>query len=237
MQRYFGVGKKEMQMILAPGDLYHIKTVMRMHSNDQIEVVYNQKLFLCCIDFVNGEVIVNIKKELETKSDFMKHIVLVIPVLKEQKMDFILQKATELGVTEIIPVLLKRCVVKVEKGKEEKRLERWNKILKEASEQSMRQVIPNLYPITALAEIRKMDGLKMICSTVEENNTLKFFLQSHKNYDKLVIAIGPEGGFDPKEEQDLIASGFSPVTLGPRIMRVETVPIYLLSILNYEYME
>lgn len=237
MQRYFGVGKKEMQMILAPGDLYHIKTVMRMHSNDQIEVVYNQKLFLCCIDFVNGEVIVNIKKELETKPDFMKHIVLVIPVLKEQKMDFILQKATELGVTEIIPVLLKRCVVKVEKGKEEKRLERWNKILKEASEQSMRQVIPNLYPITTLAEIKKMDGLKMICSTVEENNTLKFFLQSHKNYDKLVIAIGPEGGFDPKEEQDLIASGFSPVTLGPRIMRVETVPIYLLSILNYEYME
>lgn len=237
MQRYFAKEKKENEMILSSGDLYHIRRVMRMKDQDQIEVVYQNQLFLCCIGNVNENMVIKIEKQLETQEDFMKSVTLVIPILKEQKMDLILQKATELGVNEIIPVMFKRCVVKVEKGKEEKKLERWNKIMKEASEQSKRHILPNLYPVMSIEEIEKLKGLKMICSTVEKTNTLKKFLQTNKNYDKLIVVIGPEGGIDPAEEKELIENGFIPVTLGPRIMRVETVPIYLLSILNYEYME
>ena len=221
-------------MILEPGDMHHIKKVMRMKDGDEIEVVIDGKLFLCNLKN-NLETIV-IKKELEIPKDFMKYITLVIPVLKEQKMDLILQKATELGVTEIIPVSMKRSMVKIGE-KEGKKLERWNKIMKEASEQSMRNCIPKLQSVTTFSEITKLDGLKIICSTREKENTFKKFLQTSTNYDKLIIGIGPEGGLDIEEENFLQEHKFVPVTLGPRIMRVETVPIYVLSILNYEYME
>lgn len=236
MQRYFGVNKIDSQMILQASDLYHIKTVMRMKENDSIEVVYHQELFLCRIHYEKDEVTVMIMKQLEVKPDFMRPVVLVIPVLKEQKMDFILQKATELGVSEIIPVEMKRSIVKIN-DKKEKKLERWNRIMKEASEQSMRHIVPYLHPVTTLEAVKKLDGLKIICSTRENTNTFKNLLQTASKYDKLIIVVGPEGGITPSEEEELVLGGFVPVTLGPRVMRVETVPIYVLSVLNYEYME
>lgn len=237
MQRYFGIGKNENKIILESSDLHHIKNVMRMKNKDQIEVVLKQELFLCEIEIEHDTVSIYVKEKMNLKDDFMKQVVLIIPILKEQKMDFVLQKATELGVSEIIPVQMKRCVAKVELEKMEKKLERWNRIIKEASEQSMRYIVPNLKPITTIKEMGKLDGLKMICSTTENKKSVKNFLQSNKNYDKLIIVIGPEGGIDSSEEDYLQEIGFEPVTLGPRIMRVETVPIYLLSVLNYEYME
>ncbi len=236
MQRYFGVRKIDSMMYLEPSDLYHIQTVMRMKEHDTIEVVYEKELFLCSIHYEKGEVFIEVVKQLEVKQDFMKHVVLVIPLLKEQKMDLILQKATELGVSEIVPVEMKRSVVKVH-DKKEKKLERWNRIVKEASEQSMRYIVPIIHPITTFGEVEKLEGLKVICSTRENKKTFKNLLQTVSKYDKLIIVIGPEGGIDPSEEDSLSCHGFIPVTLGPRIMRVETVPIYVLSVLNYEYME
>lgn len=237
MQRYFGIDRNENKIILETSDLHHIKHVMRMKNKDQIEVVLKQEVFLCEIEIEHDMVSVYVKEKKNPKEDFMKQVVLVVPILKEQKMDFILQKATELGVSEIIPLQMKRCVVKVALEKMEKKLERWNRIIKEASEQSMRYIIPNLKPIMTIKELGNLDGLKMICSTTENQKNFKNFLQSNKNYDKLIIVVGPEGGIDPGEEDDFQKLGFEPVTLGPRIMRVETVPIYLLSVLNYEYME
>lgn len=236
MQRYFALEKYDGQMKLEPGDLYHIKRVMRMKNGEKIEVVYKEELYLCEVQINDEEVSISTISKKEKKDEFMKAVVLVIPILKEQKMDLILQKATELGVSEIIPVIMKRSMVKSD-GKEEKKLARWNKIMKEASEQSMRFQVPKLNTIHTLEEVSKLKGLKMICSTAEEKNTFKNFLQSSPKYDKLIIVIGPEGGIDPEEESLLVQNGFVSVTLGPRILRVETVPIYLLSILNYEYME
>ena len=83
----------------------------------------------------------------------------------------------------------------------------------------------------------KLDGLKLICSTLEIKNNLKKVLQSNKNCAKINLIVGPEGGFDPKEETNLIELGFIPVTLGNTILRVETVPIFLIGAINYEYME
>ena len=234
MQRYFGKEKQDNNIILESGDMYHIKKVMRMKDNDKIEVVIDRKLYLCRLE--NNLEKVAVIEELDAPTDFMKPIILVIPILKEQKMDLILQKGAELGVTEIIPVVMKRSMVKIGE-KETRKLERWNKIMKEASEQSMRNSIPKLQSVTTFSEIVKLDGLKIICSTREKENTFKKFLQTSSNYDKLIIVIGPEGGLDIEEEAFLKKHDFIPVTLGPRIMRVETVPIYILSVLNYEYME
>jgi 16S rRNA (uracil1498-N3)-methyltransferase len=150
-------------------------------------------------------------------------------------MDLILQKATELGVSTIIPVITERSIVKVD-GKEDKKIERWTKICKEASEQSKRLSIPNISSVIKLKDL-DTDGLKMICSTFEKENTFQKFLQNNTMYDKITIVVGPEGGLSLNEEKLLISKGFNPVSLGSLIMRVETVPLYILSVLNFINME
>ena len=231
MQRYFAIDQKEDEFILEKDDYYHIKTVMRMKPNERVEVVYIGKTYIANID--NDYKIMFEKEILEEQDLIYKR--LMIPLLKEQKMDFILQKATELGVNEIVLYKSKRSIIPFE-VKEKRKMERWLKICKEASEQSKRQTIPSI-TIADLKMIKELDGLKLICSTVESENNLKKVLQSNQKCAKINVVVGPEGGFDPKEEQDFIKLGFIPVTLGKTILRVETVPIVFLGIVNYEFME
>lgn len=237
MQRYFAKEQNDQNFILEKDDYYHITTVMRMNSFDKVEVVYQQKLYLCNLEINQKEVVVTIEKQLDTSSFLQKEIILVIPLLKENKMDYILQKATELGVSKIIPVAMERSIVKLDKSKETKRIDRWTRICKEASEQSMRVTIPIVTEVKKWQDITCLDGAKLVCSTKEKQNTIKMFLQSQQSCDRMVIVVGPEGGLSVQEEVYLNDNGFCSVTLGNRIMRVETVPLFILSVINYEYME
>lgn len=231
MQRYFSNLKKDNTLLLSMDDLYHIKTVMRM-KEDYIEVVYNNQLHICKLDKDYNAVI---EKIIEEKKEKKHKYILCVPILKEQKMSFVLQKATELGVDEIVPILTKRSMIKVE-GKEDKKIIRWQKICKEASEQSKRLSIPIITKIKSIDELN-FDGLKIVCSTKEMQNSFKKVLKKEFSYDTIIMVIGPEGGLTFEEEKQLNENGFISVTLGKNILRVETVPIYLLSILNYEFME
>jgi len=236
MQRYFSKKLENNKFILNNDDLYHITRVMRMKSNDLIEVVYNEEVYICKLNISSDlvEVIIDTKKENANISNIEK--VLIIPLLKENKLDLIFQKATELGVSEIIPVIMERSIIKLEKDKELKKIERWNKICKEASEQSKRVNIPKVTNIKTLKELSDIEGLKIVCSTKEKENTIKKYLSDNKNYNRVNIVIGPEGGITPKEEEYLNSIGFKSISLGNNIMRVETVPIYILSVINYENM-
>ena len=233
MQRYFANDKKNNIFILRDDDYYHIKVVMRFKIGEKVEVVYNNEAYLCKI--IDNYQIEEIEKMDSKKSKIST--TLIIPLLKEQKMDLILQKATELGVSKIILFNAKRSIIKFDEKKETKKLERWIRICKEAAEQSKRCTIPKIVFEKNINEFSKLDGLKLICSTVEDTNNLKKVLQSSKNCVKINMIVGPEGGFEPNEEKSIINLGFIPVTLGNTIMRVETVPIFLLSVINYEYME
>lgn len=237
MQRYFSNKLKDNKFELRDDDMYHITRVMRMTSGDKIEVVCNENVYLCCLENVNNKLEISVVSVIEKEKKEIKEKVLIIPLLKEAKMDLILQKATELGVDKIIPVIMERSIIKLEKDKEIKKLERWSKICKEASEQSMRLNIPIISNVKTLKDLEKLDGLKVVCSTKEKKNSIKLFLQSHKTYDRINIVIGPEGGLAPKEEEYLNSIGFESITLGEQIMRVETVPMYILSVINYENME
>ena len=237
MQRYFSDKLKDNKFELKSDDIYHITRVMRMKTGDKIEVVYNEKVHLCCLEIVNSEIKVNVLSQIKNYDKKVCEKILIIPILKENKMDLILQKSTELGVDKIIPIEMERCIVKVDKDRKEKKLERWNRICKEASEQSMRVTIPIITSVKRLEDLKNIDGIKLVCSTRERKNTIKMFLQSYKTYDKIIIAIGPEGGLSLKEEEYFKSIGFSPITLGNQIMRVETVPMFLLSVINYENME
>ena len=232
MQRYFCKEKQKNNFILSNDDYYHITKVMRMKTNDKIEIVYNKNVYECLLE-ISENISITPIKTIESNDD-EKEITLIVPLLKEQKMDIVLQKSTELGVNKIIPLITERSIVK--DIDEEKKIIRWTKICKEASEQSKRNVIPIVTNIKHINDLH-IDGVKLVCSTNEKKENLKMFLQSQNIYDTINIVVGPEGGLSSKEEQQLNELGFKSVTLGKRIMRVETVPIFILSILNYEFME
>lgn len=235
MQRYFAIDKKEDNMILNQTDIHHIKNVMRMKDDDNIEVVYDNKLYLCCLVNVKFDIKISVKEILKINEKKLE-IVLIIPILKEQKMDYILQKSTELGVTKIVPLITERTLVKLDEKQFLKKRERWIKICKEASEQSKRIDIPTIENMFALKSLKKMDGVSITCST-STNFTIKKYFQNVKLCDRINIVIGPEGGLSDKEEKYLNEIGFESISLGDRILRVETAPLTILSMINYINME
>ena len=237
MQRYFAKEKLNDEFILLDTDLYHIKTVMRMKTGEYIEVVYDNDVYLCEVIIDKSSVTIRIDTCLEGINNREPKVTLILPFLKEQKMDLILQKGTELGIDKFIFIETERTVVKIEEKKVQSKIERWSRICKEASEQSMRTDIPSIDILRDKEALEKLDGLKLLCSTVEKEKTIKNVLKNAVNCDKINLMIGPEGGFSSKEEIYFEKKGFTKISLGTQIMRVETVPIFLASIIRYEYME
>ena len=234
MQRYFAVNKCNDKMILDVSDLHHICNVMRMKSGDFIEVVFEHVLYRCKV-VIDNDVSVVIDSVIDSSED-SREIVLVVPVLKEQKMDLVLQKATELGVSRIIPIICERCVVKLN-DKESRKIDRWKRIVKEASEQCKRISVPIIDNVSCISSLNFSEGVKLVCSTRENEKNLKNVMHNIFNCAKMYIVVGPEGGLSIEEEKKLNDLGFVSISLGKRIMRVETVPLFVLSILNYELME
>lgn len=234
MQRYMVNNKK---LELSIDDKRHIINVMRMNVFDEFEIVYDKYIYRCKIIEINKK---DIKYEIISKNKSNKEknykVVIACSIIKEQRMDYFLQKATELGVDEIIPFISDRTVVKVDLKKDKKCI-RWNKILKEASEQSFRDDIPLLHDITGFDEIKNMNyDLKIFCNTNEMSKNIKKVLQDYKKCGTIFIVVGPEGGFSNNEVTNLTNSGFISTTLGNNILRAETVPLFILSAINYEFM-
>ena len=233
MQRYFVKEKIDNKFILEQSDIHHIKNVMRNKNNDKIEVVYDKKTFICNIDNIN-DCSLSIIEELEENNELDIELVVVCSLVKEQKMDLILQKLTELGVSKIIPLKTERSIVKIDEKRESKKLIRWQAICKEASEQAKRNNVPIVTDIYTLKDLIKEDSdIKLLCSVNEKNNFINNYLQNYENCAKMIVVIGPEGGFSDKEEEFLVSNGYDRVSLGNRVLRVETATIYVASIINF----
>lgn len=232
MQRYFAKEYKD-KIILRDSDIHHIKNVMRMKINDKIEVVYDNKIYICNIDAI--EPLSLTIEDINNEENKLKlDVVVALGLVKEQKMDLILQKLTELGVNEIIPVNMERSIVKLDNKRLDKKMIRWETICKEASEQSKRTNIPIIHNVINLKDLSKIEGdIKLVASTSEKDKLLNNYLQNIDNCAKIVVVIGPEGGISDKEEKYLINNGYNPVSFGNLIFRVETACIYVASILNY----
>ena len=233
MQRYFVKEKIDNKFILEQSDIHHIKNVMRNKNNDKIEVIYDKKTFICNIDNIN-DCSLSIIEELEENNELDIELVVVCSLVKEQKMDLILQKLTELGVSKIIPLKTERSIVKIDEKRESKKLVRWQAICKEASEQAKRNNVPIVTDIYNLNDLIKEDSdIKLLCSVNEKNNFINNYLQNYENCAKMIVVIGPEGGFSDKEEEFLVSNGYDRVSLGNRVLRVETATIYVASIINF----
>lgn len=237
MQRYFVKNIQEDKVILGTEDSYHIKRVMRMKIGDKIEIVYQEKVYLGQIEALDDQVQAKLIEELASSKQHIRPITLAQALVKEQKTDYILQKATELGVTEIIPFCAERSIVKADK-QDEKRKIRWEKIVKEASEQSKRTDLVKIHSILSLRELSQLDNydVKIICSVSEKEKNLKKLLSNIPNSATMLFVIGPEGGLSDQEEQTLMDSGFQRVSLGDTVLRTETAGLFIMSAVRYQDM-
>ena len=231
MQRYFAKSKINDIFSLYEQDLHHIKNVMRNKIDDEIEVIYENIVYICRIKNIDP-LSLEIIKTINEDRDLNIELSIAISLVNEQKMDLILQKLTELGVTNIIPIKTERSIVRLDDKKESKKIQRWQTICKEACEQSKRTKLPKVENIMSLSELSNVEtNLKLICSLNDKTKPLREYLND--NIESIIFVIGPEGGFTEKEETFLIDRGYLPVSLGKRVMRVETATIYVASIINY----
>ena len=233
MQQYFA---KDKSLTLEDGDYHHIKNVMKMKPGDLIKVVYDDITYTCKLTKVSDNSLFEVVSE-EKKSDKSYHVSVAFSVIKEQKLDYLLQKCTECGVDELIAIETKRSVVKISGDKMKTKKERWKRICKEAAEQSFRSNVPNVSDVLSLSSLSKKEyDLKLLCSLNKNTKNIKKVLQKNNKCDKILIVIGPEGGFDPKEEVFLTENGFLSVSLGDGVLRAETASVVALSMINYEFM-
>ncbi len=229
---------KDEKIVIKGEDVNHIKYVLRFKINDKIEVVCNGVVYLSTISFIkNNEIVVDI---LETKvgdNEPPIDIYLYQGLPKSSKMDFIIQKATEIGVKKIFPIITKRTVVKIKNSKkEENKVNRWNKICTEAAKQSKRDNIPkvnNILKFNEMIELLREEENILVPYESEENNGLKNILNKSRS-KKIHLIIGPEGGFEAEEIMKLKSVDGKIVSLGPRILRTETAGLATMAILMYE---
>lgn len=232
MQRYFAIDKK---LNISDKDKHHIINVMRMKEKDNIEIVYDEKVYLCEINNITKkDVSYIIKEEKNENNELSLKITIAIPLLNEKKLDFIFQKCTELGINDFIIYECERSKIKIN-DKIDKKLDRWNLICKEACEQSFRNCLTKVDGIKKLSELVKLDyDMKLVASTKKIKKTLKNMLQNSTKYANMIIVVGPEGGLSEKEEDYLLNNGFVGVTFGNTILRCETAPMYVMSAIKYE---
>ena len=208
MQKYFISDDDFKNNKITSDDVFHISNVMRYKAGDKILIGNNKKVFLAKInEITKSYVTYEIIEEKIGNTELPVFISIYQGYPKGDKLDDIIKHSTELGVSEIIPTLMKRSVFKLEEKKKDSKLTRFRKIAKEAAEQSERLIIPKIPDI--------------IIKQLKEN-------------DKVAIVIGPEGGIDETELNYLLSQGFIPASLGPRILRTETAPLYALSAISYE---
>jgi len=219
-------------------DVNHIKNVLRMNSGDKLIICNGQgKDCYCIIDRVDDkEINCNIISELITDTELNTKITLFQGLPKKDKMELIIQKAVELGVHEIIPVMTKRVIVKLEdKKREEKKLERWQAIAESAAKQSHRGIIPKIRPVIsydkALEECSKMDIALIPYENAEGITRTREIIASLSKYSSVGVVIGPEGGFEETEIELALERNTIPITLGRRILRTETAGLAVLSMM------
>lgn len=216
-------------------DCHYIKNVVRLKEKEQLICIKNKKEFLCNIDKIEkNSIILVVEVEITKNTENKFDITLFQGIPKGDKLEFIIEKATEVGVNQIVPIKLQRCIAKIENKDIKKKLERYNKISKSAAQQSGRLVIPSVLEPISLDEIdeSKFD-LKLIAYENEEKTTLKQILEKHTNAKSIALVIGPEGGISENEISILLEKGFYCVSLGNRILRCETAGLYAVANINY----
>lgn len=224
-------------------DVNHIKNVMRLKKGDEISVRTGQddrEYRYGIEEFTDSEVVCRLRfvKEADVELPVKVYIFQGLP--KADKMELIIQKAVELGAAEIIPVEMRRCVVKLDGSKKVKKTQRWQAIAESAAKQSRRAVVPMVRePMTMEEAVRfakqNTDVRLLPYELQEADGSTRDVMDGIREGSAVSIFIGPEGGFDPAEVELAREAGIRPISLGKRILRTETAALVALSFLIYRF--
>lgn len=220
-------------------DVNHARNVLRMSVGEKVVVSCGQGVdYYCIIDYIReNQIDLRIEEEKAVVTELPVAITLFQALPKRDKMEFVIQKAVELGAAEIVPVQTRRCVVRLDKGKAEKKLVRWRAIAKAAAKQSGRGVVPEISEVMSFAEALhyagKMDTLLIPYELYEGMADSVETMQRAAGGSSIGIFIGPEGGFERGEIEQAMERGAFPLSLGKRILRTETAGMAALSVLMF----
>jgi len=228
-------------IVISGSQLHHIKDVMRLKKGDEITAFDDTgREFLGVIDTISPKqaciAVHSLKQAVSTDLPKLK---LVCAIPKLNKMDYIVQKATELGVDAIIPVVTERTIVALDGAKKVSRLSRWERIAIEASKQCGRPGIPKIKGITGLDQALKTIkpcSLKLIACLDEKTVHLKDVLPDSP-VDSVALLIGPEGDFTPSEIEFAVRHGCKPVSLGQTVLKCDTAAIAASAIILYHFLK
>ena len=241
MQRFFAgpeeIDEENKRISIHGEDINHIKNVLRMKTGDEAYISdggryeYKSRLLECTSDKALFEILWRAEPAYELPSK----IWLFQGLPKGDKMEFIIQKAVELGACAVVPVSMKRCVMRLDEKRGQKKAERWQQIAKNAAEQSKRMLIPQILPVTDFKGAVKMaEDLDILLAPYELSRGMdetREILHDIKPGQSIGIFIGPEGGFEEEEISLAMKSGAKAISLGHRILRTETAGMTLLSAL------
>lgn len=231
MPRFFIDEKPKDLYVITGEDATHIGRSLRMRVGDEITLCCDGEDFLCEIEkFTDSEVFCRVLSSEMSKTEPSVKLTLFQAMPKSDKMELIIQKAVELGVTKIVPVMTERCVCRPDEKSFAKKLLRYQKISEAASKQSGRGIIPEISGILSLSEaVEEMKKLDYSVICYEKGGISLGEVGFEKN-SSIGIFIGSEGGFEQKEVDLCVQNGIRVVGLGSRILRCETAPLATISI-------
>ena len=242
MDRFFtpksNINLEQNTCVIEGEDVKHISRVLRCRENDKLEVCdMDNNEYICEIKEINKDnILLDIIEKVNIKRESNLKVKLYQGMPKGTKMELILQKLTEIGVDEIVLVQTKRSVTKIDNKKEDKKIERWERIIYEAAKQSKRAKIPKLTGVItfkeALADMQNND-LNLCPYENERTISIKEAIKD-SSANTIGIFVGPEGGFEEEEIEKIQEIDGKVVSLGPRILRTETASVVASSIVLYE---
>jgi len=222
-------------------EAHHIADVMRLKAKDKVVTFDGTgKEYIGIIKEIGKKsIIIDVSGTREAIKTSAPRTTLIQAIPKREKIEYLIEKATELGVGAILPVLTERTIPDWDEDKKASRVVRWRKIAREASKQCGRLDIPRITEIMRFSDIindEKFSGLKLIAVLQDDTEPIRKVLKDFKG-DDVYIAIGPEGDFTPDEVKYALERGFKPVSLGLRVLKSDTAGLFALSAINYEYSE
>ena len=238
MRRLFIPGKLADTVTLSGNDAHHLGYTLRARVGERCVVVDSDRQIASMeiTSFTADTVTLRLVERLEADTEPPIRLTLAVCLLKSDKMEFVVQKAVELGAAKVQPIESENCVARYDGKKAEARRERWQRIADEAAKQCGRTALLTVAPILSLGDwLTKKppeDGAAFFCYEAEEKNTLGAWL-AEQNAKAYTALIGPEGGFTPGEAEQAKAAGLAAVTLGPRILRAETAAVATLAIVQH----
>ena len=220
-------------------DAAHITRALRMKAGENVTVCdENGREYLTAVSSVGDEVVLNVISSRESENEPPYRATVYQALVKGDRFDTVLQKATELGATDFVPIITSRCVVSLEPKEYAKKLERWKKIVREAAKQCGRAMIPAVHEpekFSSAIEAAARADLPLFCYEGDGTVSISELTETDKAPKTVSVVIGPEGGFSEEEARFADSRGMKMTGLGKRILRTETAAPFVLSCISFRY--